>query len=414
MININYKSWKILPVILFVFLAVNFLVAPHKAKAINNTIITATTTELNSANTNPANQTFSPWLAVGVGQYNGPYSQAKVYTKGNSTLTINQAPCATDVGAPSVTYYVTKLQTSGSREIGITSAGQSGPKGAGTCGQSFTIALTGGIPSTLPGHENWSTFYVSAIMDNSPGSGDNERSFRISVDNGGLTGLSRTEFCGTNFNPCGPGNIEAYTGIYARNLGTGVGPQSSMWDYAVQFAPRCGEPVGGGTSVSLYDMDPSVYSPQNLSAELQKDDRTNGSFNWATINNKTSFNSGSGKFDAMSFTSSQADRYKLTFRGINWRNTIQVFIPYDQFDAQASVGQACNSTGNVTCTATPILQSVARNSGSIITIEGFSTKTWKNSYYVKRTGPIPTTITAPGSQTFQDSVVFNPVFGTPR
>jgi hypothetical protein len=323
-------------------------VSPHKAHAINSTTISNLEPIVSSANTDPGNSGYTPWMAVGVGAYNGPYSQAKAYTTQDSTLTITQAPCVMqDVGSPHTEYWVFSMYTdpNGVKEDFGSLVADSGIKGPTTCGQSFNLPLNNGTPSKLKGHGGWSTFYVMAYMWDPISGPDTERSFRMGVNNGGLVGLTRAEGCGVNHNPCGPSDPDAYSGIYSRNLQTGVGVQSEMWDYAVQFAPRCGESTTGA-SVTLYDMDQGVYSPQNLGAAIQRDDRTTSGYTWNTIAQTNSFTSGSGNFDTIPFNAggSSADQFRerLILSGVNWRNTIQLWLPYDQFDARTSVGQSCS------------------------------------------------------------------------
>lgn len=395
MIIMSRNKWQLLPIAVLALMGLSFLISPHKAKAINNIIIQNQAPVFESANTDPANQAYTPWLAVGVGEYNGPFSYAKVYTKQDSNLTITQSYCSTDVGTPTVTYYVYRMQTSGNKEIYASTVGSPISKGPGTCGPNnpFTIPLTGGIPSTLPGHTGWSTFYVQAFLSQG-GPGDNERSFRLSVDNGGLVGLSRPEFCGNNFNPCNSGDIDGFFGIYSRNLGpqTALPYQSDMWDYAVQFAPRCNETVGPGTSVTLYDMDPGVYSPQNLGASIQQDNRSNSTFNWNTILTMTNsqFQPGSAKYDTLTYTSSQVYRNRLVLSGINWRNTIQVYLPNDEFDAQPGVGQACNPKPIATCTAkavnpAPSLGTQTNINVTVTNASGPGGPTFPTSYQIRIT-----------------------------
>jgi len=389
MINIHHKKLAI-PLYVLGLLIISIL-SPHKAKAINSTTISSSAPIISSANTDPGNSGYTPWMAVGIGQYNGPFSYNKIYTRQTSTLTITQSPCSMEVGAPNVSYLIWADQTSGLTEQ-FSSLTAVVTKGASTCGQAFSVSLNNGVASTLKGHSGWSTFEVMAIMNNPSGSGDNERSYRVSVDNGGLAGLSRTDYCGVNHNPCGPNDIVAYSGIYSRNLGTGVGVQSEEWDYAVQFAPRCGQSVSGA-SVSLYDMDPGVYSPQNLGAAIQKDDRTTSGYNWSTIAQKNSFNAGSGHFDVVNFSANQQDRYRLILSGMNWHNTVQLYIPYDQFDAQTSVGQACNPPpASASCTTahsptSPLSGQAVQMTVNLHNTSGSGGPTFNSGWEVRQVSP---------------------------
>jgi len=384
--------------LLFLLFLVGFI-SPHKAHAINSTTISSLGPILSSANTDPGNQAYTPWMAVGVGAYNGPESNAKAYAKvgaGQTNLTVTQAPCAMqDVGSPQTEYWVFPMYTkSDGISEGFTNGpvGDSGIKGPGTCGQSFNIPLNGGVASTLKGHSGWMTFYVMAIMWNPVGGSDNERSFRLSVDNGGLVGLTRAEACTYNRTSCNSTYADAYTGIYSRNLGTGVGVQSSMWDYAVQFGARCGESVGAN-SVVLYDMDPGVYSPQNLGGTIQKDNRTASGYNWSTIAQKGSFNGGSGNYDSINFTASYQDRYRLILNGINWRNTLQIYLPYDQFDAQTSVGQACNPPpASASCTTahsptSPLSGQAVQMTVNLHNTSGSGGPTFNSGWEVRQVSP---------------------------
>src|SRR5206468_4083672 len=50
----------------------------------------------------------------------------------------------------------------------------------------------------------------------------------------------------------------------------------------------------------------------------------------------------------LTFNYNNDNRYLLEFRDINWHNTIQISLPFDQFDSKQSVGAACENPG-LTC-----------------------------------------------------------------
>src|SRR5579862_238363 len=343
----------------------------------------------NSANIYGSGNNIQPWAAVGIGQYYGPHSYAKVYlpvTANSSgelvnvaaTLTISQGAgvCPIDVVSgtgtnPNVDYEVWDM-TDQEYWLGtgnfpkaypagwISPIANSLSGGSGCGAEQISIKAGTALASQIPGHNNYAVFYFEADMNN-PCSGpnrssntspDTEKNFRLSISNGGLIGASS--------------HLHTYLnndfGIYMRDAPSRGG---NNWDYAVQFAPRCTQDVTPQPeTVGIYDIDAGVpqYSQPNLSAQVLKDNRASPVYNWVTPPSGGPFPSSrppwtsygnSGTSDNLSYTSSNANRYLLEFRDVDWHNTIQVDLPYDQFDTQPSVGQNCNPTPAAICTATP-------------------------------------------------------------
>jgi hypothetical protein len=360
----------------------------------------------NSANITGSGASIQPWFAVGEGAYDGTFSYAKIYVPagGAATLTVSQGNgiCGIDVGSPSVQYEVYTLNTSenlggaGSTRIGI-------KNNSGGCG-ALTFNLAGGAPSNRVGHGSYDVYYFQATIVG-PGVGDNEKNFRLSVSNG-LIGVSR---------PVANLGTKPWFGIYMRDAPNRGG---NNWDYAVQSAPYCNEDAGATSkSIAVHDIDWQVYNQPNLEGLVDKDDRSAAGFNWSlTPPGRPSSDKLQGDWPTgnntnanLTFSYNDTYRYLLEFRDIDWHNTIQISLPFDEFDAQAKVGQACNSSPGpiVSCSASPLSQPVPQNSTGKINIAGTisgSGGSWKGTYFIKRTGPTSRSFAA--GQTATDSVIY--------
>ena len=183
------------------------------------------------------------------------------------------------------------------------------------------------------------------------GFSDNERSFNVQVGgSGNYVGTSKPQLCILVTSNCNTFSDLTYFGVYDRNLGSGCSNDNGYlcnWNWQVDFAPQCAQTAGLTSKVWVYDMDAGVYKQPELSMRVDNSSRT-GALNWALGSLKKGFQQGSGKFDSYDITPSvNADtRYRLVFQDINWHNTIQLYVPYDQFDALTSVGNSCIGGGS--------------------------------------------------------------------
>jgi hypothetical protein len=396
------------------------LASSKKASAFSTTTqIQSSAPNTDSANIYGSGTNMQPWFAVGVGAYDGPVSYAKVYVPagGSATLTVQQGygVCGIDVGSPNVDYNVWTLNsTEGFSGSGGQSKGSANNMNQG-CGSSVQFTLTGGTAATgLVGHGAYDVYYFEAQING--GVGDNEKNFRLSVSNGKIGVARPVKFYGA----------KPWFGIYMRDA-----PQrgGNNWDYAVQAAPFCNEDTGTASkSIAVHDIDYGVYPQPNLEGLVDRDIRDNPSFNWGLAppgepsSKKVAgeWPSGTGTDSSLDFDYDNNYRYLLEFRDIEWHNTIQISLPFDQFDAQASVGTACKQTGppvgladGATCDAGPARNLPASAAGSTqnvnIAATNVGTSTWTTSYSMKRTsgskslGTLPSQVKPGGAHTFTDS-----------
>ena len=225
------------------------------------------------------------------------------------------------------------------------------------------------------------TFVFEATINNSnPNNNDIERSFRLCAsDQNGNCDPDNSSGVVIGASKLPPDlqtqtdQTRKYFGIYQRNA-------SSEWDYAVQFAPSCSDNINPSAAIKFYDADANVsnYTPQNLVADVLYKPRSKPNASWSpvpstpnlndnnppgpgatkgTFSNPFTNNGGTGpgdnyiggnnQYSAMYFQADPANIYELTVKGINWRNTLQLQLPYDQIDGlptTAANSVDCNSS----------------------------------------------------------------------
>ena len=351
------------------------MILPRKALAdtLNSPAIQGRAPMPGSSDIVGGQQNTRPWFAVGVGDFNGKTTYAKVYVpveqSATVTLTNGGGVCepwganSLDVGTPSVVYHLEDLATNEIYEGLIGPPYRRVLTNSGGCRDiSFPIIpADAGIASEKIGHENYRVFFFVARILNQDGTGlDHEKNFKISTSSG-LVGVSRAVSDYKTY------PLDSFS-IYQRDAPQLGGQESN---YAFQFAPRCDEAkTDTQTSIKIYDADHGVYTPQDLRAILQRDDRAAAGFNWNNFADWSGSELGGDHEDSsLGFTAKNIYRYKMHLNGFNWRNTIQIQIPYDQFDAQASVGEACKKKKVVSCTATPSDATPKVDEGVIMTVK---------------------------------------------
>lgn len=454
---------------LLIIVAAAQLMFCSKAAAINNTAITVQAPSQSSANVTGTNVNMTPWLAVGSGDYNGPYTYAKIYAKPNGhavKVTITLAPCTTTLGNPIVDYNLYRINpdgTAGQAVPGFHKSSNTTSSGGDCKGNSiyesnilvsrtfaevpsgdtlsqWQIISTGNNPN--PADQGWITYMLVAHLTGCNGTAsscaDNEQSFRASVNSDSLNhviGLAQPLYGTVGCQPavstgrsrCDPNDPNSYAGLYARDMGStvcrpnhpdpnskcsvaGQGPDKwtsdigSNWDYAIQFAPDCAFGPGdrdshNNSKVWVYDIDwkysssghPPIFTQPTLEMDLNKDSRTSATYNWQpTVNSpKTTFNYDSNQYDSIQFGPSLGKRYQIVFKDINWQNTIQVYMPFDQFNAQQStctVPITCSVDAPPDGTTIPANQSYHINvSGDLGSTSGsWGTGPGQGKYYVSR------------------------------
>ncbi|PJE65030.1 hypothetical protein COU91_03830 [Candidatus Saccharibacteria bacterium CG10_big_fil_rev_8_21_14_0_10_47_8] len=328
----------------------------------------------------------TPWHAVGTGAFDGATSYVKVYVSGNqgATVTIKQN-CNIDVGNPGVQFALDALDKNESYGLNAAPVGYLAP--SGTCAdRTIGIPATdgngnppaGGMHSVIPGHEAYRVFYLEATI--SPGPSDNERSYRVAVSepacsNGGnCVGISRVVK--------GFGKAAVF-GIYQRDA-PGLGGQ--MWNFNQPFAPRCKDP-NGVYRFGVYDADYNQYPPQDLNLVMAR--ATRGTGNWNGFTSWTGAQLGGDHvYNTLSFNADNAYIYRMQWSGINWHNTLQINVPFDELDAKVSTAECNPPNSGVVCNAAnasinPVI--VNQNSQFTVNIINNSSSALDNSYSLRQT-----------------------------
>lgn len=383
--------------LLFVFTAV----FSGSAHAETNTAIASSAPTPNSGTTDTGSD-FTPITGVGRGQFDGRYMWYKVYVRNGQTTTINvNQTCADSFGSPTVDYQVESL---GATELDYQAPFGNiypvTPKVSSDCTKtvSFSInASTYGIASTIKGHEGFHVFALFAQIEAGPGSA--EQYFTVTSTNTANTyiGMAKPDF--TN-------KLLKYSTVYKT---------SGTWSYSVMFAPRCGQSVSNPVSIQIYDPDNGIYQ-NNMRAYLEQSPSP-GTINWSTQKSWTAAQVQGGSFgvsgttSTLSFTADNDHIYKFHVLDSSHPNTIQIKLPFDQFDAIGTVRDACGGGPIISCSITPVSQTVAQNNTATINITAKSDQSWKSTYYIKRTGPSYRNITTEDSTsatgaTYHDSVIY--------
>ncbi|MBF6629412.1 MAG: hypothetical protein ITG04_13085, partial [Proteiniphilum sp.] len=301
----------------------------------------------NSSSVAGNNQT--PWSAVGKGAFNGQYTWYKVYVPvgTKTTVTIDQACSSSiEVGQPDVNYTLQSMESSEDSidDSRYADARDGENPATGSCRESIAFAQINasesaprrdsGNVSEVAGHDGrngnqkYMVFYLRARIG-SIGGGDHERSFRVSATGSALIGASSWS---------GVPDADGYFGIYQRDA-----PQlgSQRWSYELQFASDCSAGIQptGSTQIALYDMDNGVYDPLNT-VKYDIDRAPRGTDNWASWR-FTSANDpgGSGNRTLLNFNYNVDYKYRLRINSVNYRNTLQMRLPFkfDQINALNSV-----------------------------------------------------------------------------
>jgi hypothetical protein len=414
MLTINHKqrSHKSLPkllaysLVLGLFLIFFGFLCIGKAHAETNTPIAATAPTPNSGTTG-GGADFTPLTGVGRGSFNGQVMWYKVYVRNGqaTTITVNQT-CTDSFGNPTVDYSMENLsdqeQDYGSGNQGNIWVSSVKPSSDCTKNITFDIKSTYGIASAVPGHTDYHVFGFYAQIE--PGPGSAEQYFTVTSSNSSnansYIGMATPDIT----NPSLGGKLLKYSTIY-RPTGT--------WGASVMFAPRCDQGFSDPVSIQIFDPDNGVYQ-DNMHAYLERSDvvpyMDTGAINWSTQKTWTAQEVQGGPFGqsnttaTLSFNASNNYIYKFHIVGAAHPNTIQIKVPFDQFDAKRTARQGCLPA--VTCTAVASPASVLPGGQSTITITGTSsTGQWPSSYYIRRSSPgAVKDITSPGDNSGQDIV----------
>jgi hypothetical protein len=295
--------------------------------------------------------TTQPWFAVGTGQFNGGQSYAKIYVPNgvSASLTVQQGGgvCGIDVGNPVVDYTVYALDNNEQWAAGggLVDAKRSSNFGCG----SFTMKLTGGVQSNVIGHSGFTVYYFQAII--APGIGDNEKNFRLHTSSGYVGVAAPAIAYASPWFGIYQRDAPGYTGISGSSCSessyTNQNPAGCNWNWSVNYGPHCDEDTSTtNRTAQLYDVDWQIYAQPFLRASVRQDSRTDTGINWVgatpgapnpVSRYQDQFASGSHTNNPLSWASNVNYRYSLLFQDIDFHNTIQIALPYDQFDGSDAV-----------------------------------------------------------------------------
>lgn len=337
---IYHRSRKKLPKLFFIVLGLGIFFgvgfgAPVLADT--DTPISSTSPTSNSANYTGTGSNFTPWTGVGVGGFEGRVSWVKVYVPVGQTTTITiEQNCGISIGAPKVNFRLRDLSDK-ERDMEGNFApisnwrayDRSATRSSSQCNDVvFNINDKDyGIPSVRPGHQNYRVFYLRAEMATGV-SGSSERYFRFKATNGTLLGLANA----IDFSDINPS--DQYFTVYNGN---------GTWDYSVRFGPRCDISAGNHTgTIKIKDPDNGIYQ-NNMHAIVQRSERSRINPNWSNPGPNPFYTAsasqvqgspwgGNNTVGQFSFNTNKLYVYKLIIRGSSYPNTIQVQLPFDQFD----------------------------------------------------------------------------------
>lgn len=274
-----------------------------------------------------------PWLSVGQYSYNGPNTYVKIYLPvGQSTNIIirsGSGVCSRDLGDPTVDYYIDALDNNEGMNFGYYNI-RSASSRPGGCGDLIlSLSSSQGIKSDIIGHSGYAVFGFYARLVNPPPGFDYEKLFRLESTNA-------SSFIGAS-KPIK--NLDAYNdfGIYRRDIGTS-GSSTSKWGYQFEIAPNCNSATTTGF-VRIRDADYGLYNQGNdMYLRVYETDR-GGSTTWGSpILERTGAQlGGNGVQNQFDFTASASKKYLISLGGFTWPNTVQINVPFDQFNAMLSM-----------------------------------------------------------------------------
>ena len=353
-----------------------------------------------NSGTDGAGNDFTPLTGVGHDSntnsgFNGVYTWYKIYVPlgDATTITINQV--CKDVGTPTVKYWIESLSDNETTYSGSKGNANntwiSNPKTSSDCNQNPTINIGGGGPnvqrgvaSAVAGHQNYRVFAFIAQILPGPNQYD-ERYFRVSSDdNKAFIGLATKDVaCHPNTNNC----------TIPLKFSTIYKPKSTdLWEATVMFAPGCGDNPSGNYDIKIYDPDNGIYQ-NNMHATLEASKAH--PINWSQVKswdaNAVQGNyvppqtpvanpwGKSGTTGTLSYGNYDNNvAYKFHIIGAKYPNTIQIQLPFDQFNASPQNAIGCT---HLSCTATPNYQGDPKTVQVVVTNN--SPYKWGKGYQVR-------------------------------
>ncbi len=319
-----------------------------------------------NSGTDSANNNFTPLTGVGHGNFDGKYMWYKIYVPLGHDTTITVKQVCKDLNSPTVDYWIESLSDTEKDWTGnfgnLTNNWISTTKTSSLCSAQPTIYIQGGGPnqergiaSSISGHQNYRVFAFIAHIQNGPDVND-ERYFSVSSDdNQAYIGMSSKDVSCTAVNFC---KVPLkFSTIYKPNA------SGNPWDASVMFAPACDQNTSGNYNTLIYDADNGIYQ-NNFHATLEASKAH--PVVWSQVK---SWNANivqgltppavapappwaqTGTTGTLSYGNYQNNvAYKLNLLGINYPNTVQVQLPFDQFNASTQNAIGCTK---LSCKVTP-------------------------------------------------------------
>lgn len=390
------KPWWILSgSMLALALGINLGLSP-KVQALTNVVISNEAPLPGSAEGNDGTQ-YQPYLIVGGGVFDGNYTYLKIYvpvTASSATVTVEggKGVCPdVDGFNPVVDYSLYRLTdletypTSGAQVPPQIDQANSQPLSG--CGDIIlNIDNSLGVASVVAGHTGYKVYYFEAVyIANLTGEFTAGKFFRLRVDTspaapGGLVGYSRPiiDYGGNGNSFFG---MRLLSSIERSRQATPV----QNWDFQLQFGPRCDDPSPANAAINVFDADVDIFNPQNMSATLENYLKsTPPPPAWVLQESWDESDLGtpgiSNETKDLDFNADNQHGYRFTWYGPNWNNTLQMRVPYDQFDAQQEV--QCPPPGNweyLPAIAPGTGQSNTVRPGEIVSVSGTTSNVGENT-----------------------------------
>ena len=365
---------------------------------------------------------FTPITGVGQGAFNGQLMWYKVYVRNGLSTYINVTPTCNDrIGTPTVDYSMDILNANeydyGNGPFGgyFDNGQYTQEIDSSSCSKviTFHIPSDAGIAATgIVGHEDYRVFGFYAQIETIP-SGSQEQYFTVTSTNSSngnsYVGLAKPDIT----NPTLGGKALKFATVYKT---------SGTWSTEVMFAPQCFQDVSGKTfSIQIKDPDNGVYQfpPNYMYADLQSSPGSPPP--WTTIHTWDAATVQGGPFGVsgttgtLSYSGYDSNHiYKLRVIDSTHPNTIQIKLPFDQFDSKATVRAECNVNCQITTPASGAI--LPENQDVNVYVKGTpASQTWVaeggSGFWLKRIGSTDSesnyktlTQTQPGSNLYRDTV----------
>lgn len=334
-----------------------------KVEALTNVVISNEAPLPGAAEGNDGTQ-YQPYLIVGGGVFDGNYTYLKIYvpvSAASATVTVvgGKGVCPdVDGFNPVVDYSLFRLNDLETYPTAATNPtlipaliDQANSQPLSGCGDiTLNIDNSLGVASVVAGHTDYKVYYFEAVYTaNLTGEFTAGKFFRLRVDTppgspGGLVGYSRPiiDYGGNGNSFFG---MRLLSSIERSRQATPV----QNWNFQLQFGPRCDDPSPANVAINVFDADVDIFNPQDMSATLDNYLKAAPPPPvWVLQESWVESDLGtpgiSNEIKDLDFNADNQHGYRFTWYGPHWNNTLQMRVPYDQFDAQQTV--QCPPPGN--------------------------------------------------------------------